>query len=909
MSLTPTNDHSRDNTEPREGQFHDRLNRLPNFEKIINQSDSIAYISKPNRDVVFITSNISKLGFQPEEFYLKQINFNTLIHIEDLEGVQAEINEASIQNNVNVYLEYRMISKTNDVIWVKEMFEMVNDPSGEIMYHGLITDITNQKLSEEKIFLQNKIIQLRNDTLYKVNEKLKNSHHDISMAYQKLVDSDEKLKVISEQSQLAVLILQDGLIKYFNQAFILLSEYSEEEIWWWKEFEFIKAIHHDDEKTIVASIDRILRSDKLEEEHFEFRGVTKKGVIKWVSHWAKTVIYHGKKGILITLLDIDERKKWQDALTESENRLRAKLDFILSPEKPIGDFKIIDIFDISQLQKIQDAFAVSHNVASIITNQDGIPITKPSNFSQVCTLIRSTQSGRALCQSSDKIIGQKARETLMPFSSKCLSCGFLDAGAPIIVGGKHIANWMISQGISKDINKGRLIHFASEIGIDEQDMEESLKNANFIETEQFNKIVDFLWIMAKEISALGYNNLILARDIQDRKKIEEELIRAKNKAEESDKLKSAFLANMSHEIRTPMNGILGFANLLNERETEPEERREYTEIINQNSNLLLKIIDDILDIAKIEAGQLKIIEKPCYLDQILYDEYVLFKNQVDKREHKSLTMRLKLPEFKIDNQIFTDHSRLSQILSNLLSNALKFTEKGIVEFGYILESPAQLKFYVKDTGIGLSADKFEMIFDRFRQADETQARRYGGTGLGLTISNNLVRLMGGTMWVESELGKGSVFYFTLPYKPYLERVIYKPKVTTDPKVSDFNWNDKSILIAEDELRNYQYLYEVLKDTNATIIHAKNGKEAIDICKENGNIDLVLMDIKMPEINGYIATQEIKKLRQDLPIIAQTAYAMQEEITQCKEAGCDEYVSKPIDSHKLLNLINNFINRT
>jgi len=243
-------------------------------------------------------------------------------------------------------------------------------------------------------------------------------------------------------------------------------------------------------------------------------------------------------------------------------------------------------------------------------------------------------------------------------------------------------------------------------------------------------------------------------------------------------------------------------------------------------------------------------------------------------------------------------------LSNLLSNALKFTEKGIVEFGYILESPAQLKFYVKDTGIGLSADKFEMIFDRFRQADETQARRYGGTGLGLTISNNLVRLMGGTMWVESELGKGSVFYFTLPYKPYLERVIYKPKATTD-----FNWNDKSILIAEDELRNYQYLYEVLKDTNATIIHAKNGKEAIDICKENGNIDLVLMDIKMPEINGYIATQEIKKFRQDLPIIAQTAYAMQEEITQCKEAGCDEYVSKPIDSHKLLNLINNFINRT
>jgi CheY-like chemotaxis protein len=199
-----------------------------------------------------------------------------------------------------------------------------------------------------------------------------------------------------------------------------------------------------------------------------------------------------------------------------------------------------------------------------------------------------------------------------------------------------------------------------------------------------------------------------------------------------------------------------------------------------------------------------------------------------------------------------------------------------------------------------------MIFDRFRQADESQARRYGGTGLGLTISNNLIRLMGGNMWVESELGKGTVFYFSLPYKPYLERVIYKPKPSAESKSNDFDWKNKTILVAEDEIRNYQYLYEVLKLTNATILHAKNGKEAIELCKENNKIDLVLMDIKMPEMNGYLATREIKKFRQDLPVIAQTAYAMQEEVTLCKEAGCDEYISKPIDSHKLLKLINTFI---
>ncbi len=912
MSLTPTNEYNEGDHVSHEG-FHEKedslLSHLQHLEKIILQSDSVAYVrnGEPRWEVSFISSNISKFGYQPEEFYQKKVNFIDLIHHDDLVGVQTEIALNSGIFKKNVHLEYRIVSKTNETFWIKDVLEQVCDNSGKITHcHGLITDITAQKESEEKIFLQNKLIQLRNDTLFRVNEKLKNSNHDISRSYQKLVESDEKLKVISEQSQLAVLILQDGLIKYFNQAFISLSEYTEEEIWWWKEFEFIKAIHHDDEKTIIASIERILDSDKQEEENFEFRGVTKNGTIKWVSHWAKTVVYNGKKAILITVLDIDERKKWQDALTESENRLRAKLDFILSPEKPLGDFKITDIFDQSQLQKIQDAFAVSHNVASIITNQDGIPITQPSNFSEVCTLIRSTQAGRSLCQSSDKIIGQKARETLRPFSMKCLSCGFTDAGAPIIVGGKHIGNWMISQGISKDTNKDKLVQFVSQLGIDTDAITESLRHANYIGTVQFNKVVEFLWIMAKEISALGYNNLKLARDIQDRKKIEEELIKAKNKAEESDRLKSAFLANMSHEIRTPMNGILGFANLLNEREPSVEERKEYIEIINQNGIILLKIIDDILDVAKIEAGQLKIVEKPCYLDQILYDQYILFKNMLEKREHKSLSVRLKLPEFKLENQIFTDHARLSQIMSNLLSNAIKFTEKGLIEFGYILESPSQLKFYVKDTGIGIPPDKFEMIFDRFRQADESQARRYGGTGLGLTISNNLIRLMGGNMWVESELGKGTVFYFSLPYKPYLERVLYKPKPASETKSDDFDWKDKTILVAEDEIRNYQYLYEVLKLTNATILHAKNGKEAIELCKENVKIDLVLMDIKMPEINGYIATREIKKIRQNLPVIAQTAYAMQEEVTLCKEAGCDEYISKPIDSHKLLKLIDTLI---
>jgi len=368
------------------------------------------------------------------------------------------------------------------------------------------------------------------------------------------------------------------------------------------------------------------------------------------------------------------------------------------------------------------------------------------------------------------------------------------------------------------------------------------------------------------------------------------------------------LANMSHEIRTPMNGILGFASLLNEKETTSKLRKEYSEIINQNGNILLKLIDDILDLAKIEAGQLKIFESPFYVDQIMYEQYLLFKTLLEKKDNKHVTLILSLPEPKIPNQISTDQSRLSQVLTNLLSNALKFTDSGFIEFGYCLETPTSIKFFVKDTGIGLTQEKSNLIFDRFRQADESSARRYGGTGLGLTISSNLVRLMGGKIWVESEVDKGSTFYFTIPYKPYFKDINIQSTTNQISKTHHYNWKDKCILIAEDEKVNYLYLQELLKSTNAIIIHAKDGEEAITHCRNNTEINLVLMDIKMPKINGYAATQEIKKFRQDLPVIAQSAYAMEEEIIKCKEVGCDDYISKPIDQQKLLLLIDNHLKR-
>ncbi|HEY4786768.1 MAG TPA: PocR ligand-binding domain-containing protein, partial [Bacteroidales bacterium] len=769
-----------------------------------------------------------------------------------------------------------------------------------------------------------------------------------------------------------------------------------------------------------------------DEFHFEFRRFTKDGQIKWLSQWSRPVSYEGKRGILTTMVDIDEQKKRQDAISESETRLRTKLNLILSPDKPISNLNIKDLFDLEQLQKIQDSFAISNNIASIITDTEGIPITRPSNFNKICKFIRSSQTGRALCYNSDKIIGLKAREILKPFITKCSSCGFLDAGAPIIVGGQHIGTWLIGQVPDNKTNESQVSKFAEHIGIDPEKLIALFYEVKSVDIEQFKKVVNFLWVITGEISALGYNNLKQARDIEDRKKIEialreseelyrqlvqaspdgialvdlkgkmlyvspkakqmfgfptdynaedlcifdyihpsqrkiaisnvssifeknaphpgsylmlrkdgstfsaevnstpvkdylgntkgmisilrditerkkveEELIKAKNKAEESDNLKSAFLANMSHEIRTPMNGILGFASLLNERETTLRQRREYSEIINQNGNLLLKLIDDILDIAKIEAGQLKIFEAPFYLDQIMYKQYMLFKTLLKKEKRKDLKLSLILPDPKLSNQIKTDEARLNQVLTNLLSNSIKFTKKGLVEFGYTFESTKMLKFYVKDTGIGLTPDKFSIIFDRFRQAEESSAKNYGGTGLGLTISSNLVRLMGGKIWVESEIGKGSTFYFTIPFKPIngeKKQIEYLPAFSGS---NHYDWHNKCILVVEDEHLNFLLLQEFLKNTCANLLWVQNGKEAIDLCKENNMINLVLMDLKLPKINGYTAICEIKKFRRNLPIIAQSAYAMEEEIKKCREAGCDEYITKPIDHQKLLHLINGY----
>jgi signal transduction histidine kinase/CheY-like chemotaxis protein len=393
-------------------------------------------------------------------------------------------------------------------------------------------------------------------------------------------------------------------------------------------------------------------------------------------------------------------------------------------------------------------------------------------------------------------------------------------------------------------------------------------------------------------------------DITEQKKVEKELVRAKEKAMESDRLKTAFLANMSHEIRTPMNAIIGFSELLNVGNPSYDKRKEWSQIIKSKGKLLLTLIDDLMEVAKLESGALNISKSACNLNQIIRETQAIFNQvKVDKgKEH--LDIRLNIPHKPIVT--FSDSGRIIQILNNLLNNAVKFTDKGFIEIGYYINDDNKIEIYVKDTGIGLDKEESKFIFDRFKQIEDTRPKKYSGSGLGLTISKSLAGLLGGKIWMKSELGQGSTFYFTLPYTEVPENTA-KQEHPEDFNLQQYNWKNKVILIVEDEEVNYIFLESVLHDTQAQILYAQNGRQAIELVKSINKIDLILMDIKMPEIDGFEATREIRKFNQTIPIIAQTAFSQKSDVNRCFDAGCNDFISKPIEIELLISKINKMFN--
>ena len=382
-------------------------------------------------------------------------------------------------------------------------------------------------------------------------------------------------------------------------------------------------------------------------------------------------------------------------------------------------------------------------------------------------------------------------------------------------------------------------------------------------------------------------------NFQMRNKVERELRTAKEKAEESNRLKTAFLANMNHEIRTPMNGIMGFTDLLKDRGLTGSEQQHYITMIEKSGNRMLSTINDLIDISKIEAGQMQVIPEDVNINQRLDELYTFFKPETEAKGVE-FSIYKDLPDN--DAVIHTDGKKLESVLINLIKNAVKFTHAGRIDIGYKIRAQ-QIVFYVKDTGIGIPKERQSAVFDRFIQADVKDKNAYQGSGLGLSISQAYVNMMGGEINLESEVNKGSSFYLTIPHNSAVE---IKSQQSDSKEWPSIKQNLK-ILIVEDDEATDLYLTEILKNMSRQIQHASTGEEALEHI-QNDDIDVILMDVKLPEMDGYAITRRVRETNSHVVIIAQTAYAMKGDREKALDAGCDDYIAKPLKKEELLRLI-------
>ncbi len=403
-------------------------------------------------------------------------------------------------------------------------------------------------------------------------------------------------------------------------------------------------------------------------------------------------------------------------------------------------------------------------------------------------------------------------------------------------------------------------------------------------------------LAALELKAKKDNYLALAEEYHLQN---ESLQKAKEKAEENDRLKSSFLANMSHEIRTPMNGILGFSQLLSEPGISKDQQQRFVKIISDSGQQLLNIVNDILDISKLETGQAKVFLHKINLTDLMQKLHAEFKIQADKNANRFVYK--KNSNIKRPLYIHTDEGKLKQILNNLLSNAIKFTNEGSVEYGFSIKNNT-IEFFVTDTGIGIPEEKISSIFERFQQADITISRQFGGTGLGLAIAKANVLLLGGDIWVKSTVQKRTTFFFNIPLKKD-NLPLHKPTEEVQ-KNKLYDWTNKTILITEDEAINFILLEEILSATGVNILKATTGKAALELALQKP--DIILMDIKLPDINGYQVVKKIRYFAPKIPIIAQTAFAMEGDKSKVIAAGFNDYISKPIEAKLLLTMIDKYL---
>ena len=400
-----------------------------------------------------------------------------------------------------------------------------------------------------------------------------------------------------------------------------------------------------------------------------------------------------------------------------------------------------------------------------------------------------------------------------------------------------------------------------------------------------------------------FNLLAIVRDISLQKAYENQLIQAKEEAREANRLKSSSLASMSHEIRTPLNSIIGFSDLLLDPDATDEDRETFTKLILVAGKSLLQLVADIIDISKIEAGQVTIHEEEFRLNSFLQEIYEVFiHDHIQNRENNFELRFVKASSDEIT--IKTDQLRLRQIFNNLITNALKFIDKGFVEFGYSAVLPGSVLFYVKDTGVGIAKDKQHEIFFQYGQDSSTFQRNREGTGLGLAISKSFVELLGGKIWLDSERGSGSTFYFTVPITSENTNT---PLVQNKQELFKIDLKGKKVLIVDDIQENCVLLKGLFQRTDAEIFVANNGLVAMETARKKGPFDLALVDVRMPEMDGYETTRLLREVYPSMIIMNLTAYPNDAGQEKCMALGSNEYLNKPLSIQELLRLLQLYFN--
>ena len=441
--------------------------------------------------------------------------------------------------------------------------------------------------------------------------------------------------------------------------------------------------------------------------------------------------------------------------------------------------------------------------------------------------------------------------------------------------------------------------------------EQSLVNKGFFETELRlrHKAGHYINLSTRSVTVRSDSGevlgaLTISRDITRLKQVHEDLIKANIGAEASNRLKSNFLANISHEIRTPLNSVVGFSNLLLNNNLTNEVKEEYIEHINHNSEKLLQIIGDIIDLSRLESSQIEITYEEASLSAIV-NEIIEEARQIIRRNEKPIILNVKNHFEDVGDLIFTDRIWLKRVLNHLMDNAVKFTLEGSVEFSYLLENQ-NIVFKIRDTGIGINKENLGRIFEEFRQEFDGHHRPFEGLGIGLTLAKEVIERMGGKIVVESEKGVGSEFSFSIPYRPAGSPKTKVATVINESIMKPIDWSSRKCLLVDDNKDVLIYLNRVLTDTGVSIITARSGFEAIEIIKATPDIDVVLLDMQMPEMNGIETTREIRKIRKNLPIIAQTAFIFEDDKDIILEAGCDACLIKPIRREHLLTVMSSFV---